>query len=296
MINGEYVGIYARVEQIDGRFARSRFKAGDGNVYKEVWPVTATGGVPMRATMEAGLRSNREEDPSFDRIVRFAQGLTSNDVAGRVETLERWTDMDMTMRYVAVDRAQGNDDGAFHWYCGGGSGSGCFNHNFYWYEEPDADRLWVIPWDLDGSFNLNNPVTTIWLDWEDRTPGCGSHSRQGFNPLRVAACDKVFQAWASMQERYLDVLRTLLDGPFAQGVAEQKLDQWERQIYPHLKEEAALHEDSPIEDWNVARGQLRGAIQTLRQRAERRLERGQHQLWADPPAPNPAGQTRDTGM
>lgn len=279
LINGDYVGVYALVEEIDGRFTRSRYLDGKGNLYKEVWPVSSGGIGPTEATVAAGLESNRDEAPPFDRFQRFSEGLISEDIAERVATLEQWTDMDMTLRYVAMDRAQANDDGAFHWYCGGDS---CFNHNFFWYEEVDADRMWVIPWDLDSTFNINNEITTIWLDWEDHSPGCGTLSSPGFGALRVPTCDKVIQSWASLQARYLGTLRRLLDGPFADGVAEEKLEQWERQIFPHLDEEAALHVDTSIDDWNAARGALRGALETLRERVRSRLERGEHELWTNP--------------
>ncbi|MBT6490245.1 MAG: hypothetical protein HOK97_10820, partial [Deltaproteobacteria bacterium] len=39
LINGEMAGVFLLVEQIDGRFTRSRFgDGGKGNLYKEIWP------------------------------------------------------------------------------------------------------------------------------------------------------------------------------------------------------------------------------------------------------------------
>jgi hypothetical protein len=42
-INGKYAGLFAHVEQIDGRFTRNHFRDGSGNLYKEVWPIDADG-------------------------------------------------------------------------------------------------------------------------------------------------------------------------------------------------------------------------------------------------------------
>jgi spore coat protein H len=40
VVNGELLGLFSVVEQIDGRFTDDRFTGGgDGNLYKEVWPV-----------------------------------------------------------------------------------------------------------------------------------------------------------------------------------------------------------------------------------------------------------------
>ena len=43
IINGQFNGIYALTEQIDGRFTRENFDDGTGNLYKEIWPITNSG-------------------------------------------------------------------------------------------------------------------------------------------------------------------------------------------------------------------------------------------------------------
>lgn len=36
LINGEYVGVFALIENIDVRFTRHNYDSGEGNLYKEV--------------------------------------------------------------------------------------------------------------------------------------------------------------------------------------------------------------------------------------------------------------------
>ena len=44
LINGEFVGLFALIEQIDGRFrTRPLRETVNGNLYKEVWPFDADG-------------------------------------------------------------------------------------------------------------------------------------------------------------------------------------------------------------------------------------------------------------
>ena len=38
VMNGEPLGLYGLVENIDGRFTDEHFERGDGNLYKEQWP------------------------------------------------------------------------------------------------------------------------------------------------------------------------------------------------------------------------------------------------------------------
>jgi spore coat protein CotH len=136
VVNGELLGLFAVVEQIDGSFTRSRFAdGGRGNVYKEVWPV----GTSDQMYLDA-LRTNREEEPSVEKMARFAADLAAAADDTFVPLLEEWTDFDALMNYLAVDRVIDNWDGIVAWYCVPEAfasvmgRSGCFNHNYYWYE------------------------------------------------------------------------------------------------------------------------------------------------------------------
>ncbi|HEX2675406.1 MAG TPA: CotH kinase family protein, partial [Polyangiales bacterium] len=78
MINGTFAGLFALVEEIDGRFTDTHFTAvGDGNLYKEIWPSTTD-----VSAYRVALRTH-QSDPNapIDRIVRFASaiGAASDD-------------------------------------------------------------------------------------------------------------------------------------------------------------------------------------------------------------------------
>jgi hypothetical protein len=73
-----------------------------------------------------------------------------------------------------VDRAIKNDDGALHWY----SFEACDPHNFYRYEDPSAEEVTMIPWDLDNSFenllddSFAGGLTRIADAWGDISDNC----------------------------------------------------------------------------------------------------------------------------
>ena len=119
IINGQFNGIYALTEQIDGRFTRENFDDGTGNLYKEIWPITNSG-VPMPAEpLQNALKTNEDEDPTFDIIQQFAQAVVNADATTRQDVLRQWMNVDQALAYMVVDRAIANDDGVLHFYCGG---------------------------------------------------------------------------------------------------------------------------------------------------------------------------------
>jgi spore coat protein H len=271
LINGELNGLVAMVEEIDGRFTRSRFaEGGTGNLYKEAWPSSADGRAITEDVLLATLETNEDDQPSLQKFLRFGQLLEHASEEELPERLEHWLSMDHVLRYLAVDRATGNDDGVLHWYCLGGP---CYNHNFFWYEERDAQRFWLVPWDMDVSFNLENRITTIWMPWDDTGLDCQPVSMAPFAfPIRAPSCDKLTRVWAGFQDRYVEALAAFLDGPYRPDVIEARLAEWEAQVAPAVEEAAALHADAvSVEAWRVEGMGLRTAIDELRQRAEQRI-------------------------
>jgi spore coat protein CotH len=117
-ISGEFIGLFALVEQIDGRFTRDRFEDGTGNLYKEMWPFDDSGAVRDADALVDSLKTN-EDDASVDIMQSFAQDLldagaaSDPDAARRV--LGERTDPDAFISYAVVDRAIRHDDGPFHW-------------------------------------------------------------------------------------------------------------------------------------------------------------------------------------
>ena len=266
LINGNYVGLYSFVEQIDGRFVDRQFDDGDGNLYKEVWPLNHQGSARKRSEFRDALKTNEEDEVTVDHILNFSKELAAAQKSELPQIVAKWMDVDEIIRWAVVDRAIRNDDGPLHWYCF----DGCNNHNFYWYEEPTTGRLHLIPWDLDSAFaNIvsdANPVTPIADKWGEITNDCRPFPYGQWNiPQWSATCDPLIGTWTTFVDEREAVWAVFLEGPFSAESTESILKQWAGQIHDATSEAAATHQDAlEVEKWKAALSKLGSSLDFAR--------------------------------
>lgn len=263
LINGELQGLYLLVEQIDGRFTRERFPdGGEGNLYKEVWPEFTTEAPYLNA-----LKSNRSEMPSADKMVRFATDLAASTPATFESVLASWTDLDMLMRKMAVDRAIENWDGIVAWYCVGIGNTNCFNHNYYWYESTLEDKVWLIPWDVDRAMVWPSPIRTLYgmPDWDDST-SCNLVTIFFGVKGKPPACDALIGKMSSLLwPRYVAATQALLAGPMSAAGLSARVDELSTLIESYVEEDPYLNQATWQSDLTTFRSDLsslRAAIET----------------------------------
>lgn len=281
-INGEFNGVYAFVEYIDGRFTRSRFEDGEGNLYKEIWP---SGSDLFAETTEdallAALRTNEDEMPTFAAFMGLSQDLTAaQDQDAQLAAARRWLDIDYMLRYVAADRATLHDDGIMHFYeslaQGNQVGSGWYNHNFYWYESTNHARLWLIPWDMDNTWNIDSPVTHVKTEWNDVEAGCDAVTVQGFGLRQIPpACDPLIRALAhpELAAKYEAYVAEVLDGPLSEAAVEKKISRWSAQIEDAVAEASQFDGELSMEAWAKAKTGLLSAVAATRSKLARSIGR-----------------------
>lgn len=252
-INGDYYGVYALVEQIDEEFVERHYTNDDGNLYKEIWPLTSDNKKRPISAYYKALRTNEHSGVTAELIDQFAKELeASSGLSSLRNTIEDYMVLDEIIRYIVVDRTIRNDDGAFHWYCNS-SGSICNPHNFYWYENPSTQKMHLIPWDLDNAFEniiQANSTTAIVNPWNEVPNSCTPFVYIDGYKQRPAYCDKLTQGWASYTPELAQAKARFITGPFSQQSVHEQLDKWTAQIRAATEEAALLHDDAPtLSEW-----------------------------------------------
>ena len=231
-INGEFSGLYANTEQIDGPFTNKNFINKNGNLYKEVWPVNDQGQSNSIDYFISGLRTN-EEILDVSRIKKFSDELADKDYSNSWNVVQNYIDKDIFLKTLVVDRRIANDDGFLHFYL---SENGQYeNHNFYWYEDPITNNFQIIPWDLDNAFeNLvidSNPVTPIKDKWYEISNNCSGFSYGIFNLMqKSAACDKIIGSFKNFTESYYQIDSIFTETLYNTQKINMLIDSWSNQI------------------------------------------------------------------
>ncbi len=198
-VNGQDLGLFLAVEEVDGRFTKAHFPApGDGNLYKEIWPNAATSEQAFADALETNEDLGDVADMlEFSRAVDLATPETLDQV------LSSHVDIEQMLRYMVVDRAIKNWDGVSAFY------EPSRPHNFYWYRDVGAvnsdthtDRFVLVPWDLDNTLERDvfvQPPESGMIavpDWNEAPANCDPRPTVNYVTVTPPRCDKLLNVVA----------------------------------------------------------------------------------------------------
>ncbi|MBN1307206.1 MAG: CotH kinase family protein [Chitinispirillaceae bacterium] len=188
-VNNVFRGLFTAVEEVDGRFTKSRWPSyGDGNLYKEAWPLQLTGKYYRDA-----LKTNDDPEDSavVSRMIAFSRAIRTATPETFVTAISPFMDLNYWLRYIAVDRAIHNSDGIMTWYTGD---AWMTNHNYYFYEEENpGGRFWLIPWDLNSTLYPSDPMVDDYglPEWNVVPENCDPVTVWGGDLATPPNCDKL---------------------------------------------------------------------------------------------------------
>jgi spore coat protein H len=263
-VNGVSLGLFSLVEEVDGRFTKDRWRdEGDGNLYKEAWPLSTE-----PADYVSALETN-EETATHEAFAAFAAELqAAPDAASRRQALGRWMDLDLLARYMAVDDAIANIDGATAIYCSPVDPTACRNHNYFFYLSEDQARFQLVPWDTDATLWPQTSYDNV-PPWQVTPESCDVRYRVGFEGANLTApgCDPLFSGLAAELSDYDRALASLLEGPFSLRTAADAIDRHAALIADAV---AAEPGGQSVERWQSEVALLKHNVALLHARARAR--------------------------
>jgi hypothetical protein len=127
--------------------------------------------------------------------------------------------------------------------------------------------MWLIPWDLDITWQDGTGITALNRDWNDTSTTC-SDTGGGFLGQMDAQCDRLTRGWAMMHAELRTAVADLLEGPLSTESVDANLDAWITQIRPVV--EAGLVLDNrglTVAQWEEAVASWRLRIDAMRDEA-----------------------------
>jgi spore coat protein CotH len=218
-LNGEHMGLYCDIEQIDGRFLDYRPALdSDANIYKCEDRLVV---LPDSLSYLEHYEKETNEEGSWSDLIQFIETLNSVSSGEFYETFIDCFDFQEYLRYFTVLMAINDGDAIYK--------------NFYLYHDLDDDIWKVIPWDKDLSWGIR---------WIFLAPVYWANGlTQGSGPAENVLANRVFaqpvlkNTYASMfyellTEIYpLDEIYPRIDATHAEietnGVADYRKWYWE---------------------------------------------------------------------
>lgn len=145
-INGEYIGLYEVIENVDKTFLKFQYGGSNnnGNLYKTdrgaSVPLNWQGGESAGYKKQGLKLTTNESIDDWSNLIHFIDLINNYKGSDFKQKLENSFDVHAYLKILAVEKCIRSWDS----YWGGGN-------NFYLYEHPDGKIRW-IPWDMNETF------------------------------------------------------------------------------------------------------------------------------------------------
>ncbi|MCX7726966.1 MAG: CotH kinase family protein, partial [Chitinispirillaceae bacterium] len=203
-INGQMIGVYTQVEQVDEYFLKRNFEKASGNLYK-----AGDDGAylqykgPNQSSYESvyELKTNRSKN-DWSNFINMIYKLNNTTKEEFVPIVSLCLNLDNCIRHLAWTIVLSHFDS----YTGSG-------RNYYMYDDPKSGKFFIIPWDLNMSFGQYPN------GWDVIKNSCVNIKNLEQRPLtkRILEND-------SLKRVYLNYLKEMIKGPFSSENIAKEVD------------------------------------------------------------------------
>ncbi|MDG5813879.1 CotH kinase family protein [Chitinispirillales bacterium ANBcel5] len=138
-IEGELIGFYIQVEQVDDQLITRYYEDDTGRLFK-----AGNDGAFMTFSVDAFSNFDRKEGSNdWSNFIDMMDKLNNTSDEEFVEVISEVLDLKSCITHLAYTMVLSHFDS----YTGSG-------RNFYLYENPKSGRFEILPWDLDQSFGV----------------------------------------------------------------------------------------------------------------------------------------------
>ncbi|MBE0643362.1 MAG: CotH kinase family protein [Bacteroidetes bacterium] len=214
-VDGNLLGLFTMVEQVDKKFLKRHFTDNGFNLYK-----AADNGASLEYRGDAAdsyraeyeLKTNEKAD-DWTRFITMINRLSSVPDAQFRDQLGAWIEFESAIQLLAFNMVMSNFDS----YTGSG-------RNFYVYDDESTGQFTFIPWDINegfGSYSNN---------WNVFTQDVLNISNLNRRPLnRRILGDDLLRA------RYLRAIASLVAGPAHEDSIAAQIARWKPLIDPWVQ-------------------------------------------------------------
>lgn len=164
-INGQYMGLYMNVENIDARYFKVRKKDDQGQLFKCYYGADFVykGNNPNQYSKQIYEPKNNIDEPDYSQLIAFLKALNDIDNPEFRCNLEKIFEVDAYLKIMALEMLIGHWDNPIY-----------NTNNAYLYFNPEKQKFELLSFDLDNTFGID----WIGLETENRNPYLWSPQNQ----------------------------------------------------------------------------------------------------------------------
>ena len=251
-INDEFIGLYALIEQIDGKFSNRNFE-NEGNILKDIWPIQPNRKATSQSLLIQSLKTN-EEIGDISNFANFSQEIENTNPNDMTELIEKWFDMQSLIRNMVVGFSIGHtDEAAFYWWCGEDV---CVNGNIYWFSDQLNQKVHLIPWDLDNLEFKSIDSTIYYKNNSCVTGDTIPVYNEDINFLLYN--DKLQCGFMTFQDLYEMEMTNFKSNLYNSQTIDPLINKWKLQIENEVSKAADIYNDAPsLSSWEQEIQKLR---------------------------------------